>query len=300
MSRLRRDILKPLIISFSTYKDYSMTPLNKDLQSKTQASVKSLNRETVKTKIMLVSLITLSVAFMASQLIAGEMGSLKNWYESSYKSQNSGDLKSLEALPDTKMYVSNHKEDDDISMLESGYDMIGSSGFTAGEVPPEQALAHAKTLKADTVLVYSKYGSAKTSSGKMQMIKEAAKLGKELTEKDLAEEPTNYKYYASYWAKLPAPLLGVHVIKLAKKESEENDKVVEYEGLKVLAVIKNSPAANAGLKRGDVLLKLANNKLNKPEELSNVVRQHQGQEVAVEFERNGKKNTTKTQISTKK
>ena len=277
-----------------------MTPLNKDLQSKTQASVKSLNRETVKTKIMLVSLITLGVAFMASQLIAGEMGSLKNWYESSYKSQNSGDLKSLEALPDTKMYVSNHKEDDDISMLESGYDMIGSSGFTAGEVPPEQALAHAKTLKADTVLVYSKYGSAKTSSGKMQMIKEAAKLGKELTEKDLAEEPTNYKYYASYWAKLPAPLLGVHVIKLAKKESEENDKVVEYEGLKVLAVIKNSPAANAGLKRGDVLLKLANNKLNKPEELSNVVRQHQGQEVAVEFERNGKKNTTKTQISTKK
>lgn len=277
-----------------------MTPLNKDLQSKTQASVKSLNRKIVKTKIMLVSLITLGVAFMASQLIAGEMGSLKNWYESSYKSQNSGDLKSLEALPDTKMYVSNHKEDDDISMLESGYDMIGSSGFTAGEVPPEQALAHAKTLKADTVLVYSKYGSAKTSSGKMQMIKEAAKLGKELTEKDLAEEPTNYKYYASYWAKLPAPLLGVHVIKLAKKESEENDKVVEYEGLKVLAVIKNSPAANAGLKRGDVLLKLANNKLNKPEELSNVVRQHQGQEVAVEFERNGEKNTTKTQINTKK
>ena len=300
MSRLRRDILKPIIISFSTYKDYSMTPLNKDLQSKTQASVKSLNRKIVKTKIMLVSLITLGVAFMASQLIAGEMGSLKNWYESSYKSQNSGDLKSLEALPDTKMYVSNHKEDDDISMLESGYDMIGSSGFTAGEVPPEQALAHAKTLKADTVLVYSKYGSAKTSSGKMQMIKEAAKLGKELTEKDLAEEPTNYKYYASYWAKLPAPLLGVHVIKLAKKESEENDKVVEYEGLKVLAVIKDSPAANAGLKRGDVLLKLANNKLNKPEELSNVVRQHQGQEVAVEFERNGEKNTTKTQINTKK
>ena len=277
-----------------------MMPLNKNSQNKTQASVISLERKTVKTKIMLLSLITLGAAFMATQLVAGEMGSLKNWYESSYKSQNSGDLKSLEALPDTKMYVSNHKEDDDISMLESGYDMIGSSGFTAGEVPPEQALAHAKTLKADTVLVYSKYGSAKTSSGKMQMIKEAAKLGKELTEKDLAVEPTNYKYYASYWAKLPAPLLGVHVIKLAKKESEDNDKVVEYEGLKVLAVIKDSPAANAGLKRGDVLLKLANNKLNKPEELSNVVRQHQGKEVAVEFERNGQKNTTKTQINTKK
>ncbi len=277
-----------------------MLSLNKDSHNKTQASVKTLDRKTVKTKIMLFSLITLGAALMASQLIAGEMGSLKNWYESSYKSQNSGDLKSLESVPDTKMYVSNHKEDDDISMLESGYDMIGSSGFTAGEVPPEQALAHAKALKADTVLVYSKYGSAKTSSGKIQMIKEAAKLGKELTEKDLVEEQTNYKYYASYWAKLPTPLLGVHVIKLAKKETAEDEKAVEYAGLKVLAVIKDSPAANAGLKRGDVLLKLANNQLNKPEELSNVVRQHQGQEVAVEFERNGEKNITKTLINTKK
>ena len=148
--------------------------------------------------------------------------------------------------------------------------------------------------------IWSKYGSAKTSSGKMQMIKEAAKLGKELTEKDLVEEQTNYKYYASYWAKLPTPLLGVHVIKLAKKETAEDEKAVEYAGLKVLAVIKDSPAANAGLKRGDVLLKLANNQLNKPEELSNVVRQHQGQEVAVEFERNGEKNITKTQINAKK
>ena len=277
-----------------------MMPLNKFSPNKTQASVKTFDSKTVKTKIMLFSLITLGAVLMVNQLIAGEMGSLKNWYESSYKSQNSGDLKSLDAVPDTKMYVSNHKEDDDISMLESGYDMIGSSGFTAGEVPPEQALAHAKALKADTVLVYSKYGSAKTSSGKMQMIKEAAKLGKELTEKDLVEEQTNYKYYASYWAKLPTPLLGVHVIKLAKKETAEDEKAVENEGLKVLAVIKDSPAANAGLKRGDVLLKLANNQLNKPEELSNVVRQHQGQEVAVEFERNGEKNVTKTLINAKK
>ena len=277
-----------------------MMPLNKVSHNKTQASAKTIDLKTVKTKIMLFSLITLGAVLIASQLIAGEMGTLKNWYESSYKSQNSGDLKSLQAVPDTKMYVSNHKEDDDISMLENGYDMIGSSGFTAGEVPPEQALAHAKAIQADTVLVYSKYGSAKTSSGKMHMIREAAKLGKELTEKDLNEEPTNYKYYASYWAKLPTPLLGVHVIKLAKKESEENDKVVEYDGLKVLAVIKDSPAANAGLKRGDVLLKLANNELNKPEELSNMVRQYQGKDVALEYERNGEKATIKTHINTQK
>lgn len=282
-----------------------MVPYTKQSMIKTSTDAKVLarlsdakaitvNQKTLKSKLMLISLLTLGVLFAATQLNAAE-----NWYEKSYKPQNSGDLKSAQANPDTKMYVSNHKEDDDISMLENGYDMMGSSGFTAGDVPADQALQYAKTLKADTVLVYSKYGSAKTASSKMQMIKEAAKAGKELTEKDLAEEPTNYKYYASYWAKLPTPLLGVHVIKLAKKESQEAEKAVEYEGLKVIAVIKDSPAAKAGLVRGDVLLTLANNQLNKPEELSTVVRKHQGQEVVVEYERNGEKNKATAKINTR-
>ncbi len=248
--------------------------------------------KTLKPKMMLLGLFAAGILFAAMQLSAAE-----NWYEKNYKSQNSGDLKSMQASPDTKMYVSNHKEEDDVTMLESGYDMMGSSGFTAGDVPADLALQHAKTLKADTVLVYSKYGSAKTGASKIQLIKEAAKAGKELSEEDLAEEPTNYKYYASYWAKLPAPLLGVHVIKLAKKESQEAEKATEIDGLKVIAVIKDSPAAKAGLMRGDTLIKLADSPLNKPEELSTIVRQHQGKEVAVEYERNGEKNMAKAQIN---
>ncbi|PPD54591.1 MAG: hypothetical protein CTY10_07545 [Methylotenera sp.] len=260
-----------------------------------QAHAIATENKTLKPKMMLLGLFTVGILFAAMQLQAAE-----NWYEKNYKSQNSGDLKSMQAAPDTKMYVSNHKEDDDISMLENGYDMMGSSGFTAGDVSAEQALQHAKTLKADTVLVYSKYGSAKTATSKIEMIKEAAKLGKELTEKDLEQEPINYKYYASYWAKLPAPLLGVHVIKLAKKESEEAEKATELDGLKVIAVIKDSPAAKAGIVRGDTLLKLAGNSLNKPEELSTVVRKHQGQEVVVEYERNGEKSIAMAQINARK
>jgi hypothetical protein len=32
------------------------------------------------------------------------------------------------------------------------------------------------------------------------------------------EDEEAYQYYASYWAKLPMPLLGLHVIKLKHKE----------------------------------------------------------------------------------
>jgi PDZ domain len=220
----------------------------------------------------------------------------ENLYEKNYKVQNTSNLASLQASPDTKMYVSNHKDEDNISMLENGFDLMGSSGFDAGNVSPELALQYAKAIKADTVLVYSKYGSAKTAVSKIQMIKEAAKKngGGEVEAKDLEADTTIYKYFASYWAKLPMPLLGVHIVKLNRVDEED---VVAEKGITVLAVIKGSPAEKAGLKRGDVLYKLSDVELDKPEELSTVVRKFQGQNVPIEFERDGQKSIANAQIN---
>ena len=233
-------------------------------------------------KWMLIGLLTTGTLLMATKLLAAE-----NLYEKNYKAQNTGNLASLEPSPDTKMFVSNHKDKDNISMLENGYDMMGTTGFEAGEVSPDLALQHAKAIKADTVLVYSKYGSAMTASSKIETYKEAAKKnGGEIDEKDLVEDDVKYKYYASYWVKLPPPLLGVHVVKLARP-TEEGEKKDELKGLRVLAVIKGSPAEAAGILRGDMLLKLNDTELNKAEELSKVVREHQGKNVAIAYEREG-------------
>jgi PDZ domain len=256
------------------------------------AAAKAVDIKKITAKWMLASLIATGALLVATTLFAAE-----NPYEKNYKSQNTGNLVSLEANPDTKMYVSNHKDKDNISMLESGYDMMGTTGFEAGAVPSEMALQHAKTIKADTVLVYTKYGAALTSSSKFDTYKEAAKKnGGEIDEKDLVEEDIQYKYYASYWAKLPPPLLGVHVIKLARP-TEEGEKKDELKGLRVLAVIKGSPAEAAGILRGDMLLKLNDTDLNKAEELSKVVREHQGKSVAIAYERDGVMNTVKAQIN---
>ena len=240
----------------------------------------------------LISLVLLLV-FSASASAAD------NLYAQNYKAQNTSNLVSLQANPDTKMYVSNHKDDDNISMLESGYDMMGTSGFEAGEVPADLALQHGKAIKADTVLVYSKYGSAKTAASKIAMIKESAKKnGGMVDPKDMVDEPTQYKYFASYWAKLPPPLLGVHIIKLTPKNSGHDDNATATNnGLKILAVIKGSPAEKAGLMRGDVLYKIGATVLNKPEALSPAVRQLQGQTVAIEYARDGAKAITTAQIN---
>jgi membrane-associated protease RseP (regulator of RpoE activity) len=259
---------------------------------KTGKGAKAIDLKKIAAKWMLMALLAMGTMLVATKLLAAE----DNPYQKNYKAQNTGNLVSLQASPDTKMYVSNHKEDDNISMLESGYDMMGSSGFEAGDVKADLALQHGKAIKADTVLVYSKYANVKTDASKIQMIREAAKKGNEIDEKDL-EDKTNYAYYASYWAKLPAPLLGVHIIKLVPKQVDEAAPAVENKGLKVLAVIKDSPAAKAGLVRGDVLMKIADAELNKPEELSAIVGKHQGKNVMIEYERDGAMVATKADIN---
>ncbi|MDP3678002.1 MAG: PDZ domain-containing protein [Methylotenera sp.] len=231
---------------------------------------------------MLLSLLSLGVLIFANQLYAAEV----NPYAKNYKEQNTYQLKSLEAHPEPEIFVSNHKEDDNISMLENGYDMIGSSGFAATEASSDLALAHAKAIKADTVLVYRKYASAKTASSKLQLIKEAAKTGGEIDPNDLQEEPMQYQYYASYWAKLPMPLLGVHIIKLKQKVEEDVQEVIKEEpGLKIIAVIKASPAAKAGIVKGDTLLKIGDVALAQPDDLFAALKRYAGQTIAVALQR---------------
>lgn len=234
-------------------------------------------------KYLLMSFLTFSLVFFT--LISGAQADESNPYAKNYKEQNTNQLKSLNPNPDTKLYVSNHKEDDNISMLENGYDMIGSSGFSAFEASPDLALQHAKAIKADTVLIYKKYESAKTASSKLQLVKEAAKKGGEIDPNDLTEEPTQYYFYASYWAKLPMPLFGVHVIKLKQQSSDSNLETAEEPGLKIIAVIKDSPAAKAGIVRGDTLMKLGDVAIATKDDLFAAVKKYAGQTVSAIVER---------------
>lgn len=271
-------------------KQVNSTPMRRNSQPQT-AAVTLSKRQTLLKHWTLLMAFTIFTLLISTWVSAGE-----NLYAKHYKAQNASGLTSSQATPDTKMYVSNHKEDDNISMLENGYDMMGSSGFEGGDVSADLALAHGKAIKADVVLVYSKYGSAKSASSKMEMIREAAKTGRELTEKDMVDEPTVYKYYASYWAKLPTPTLGVHVIKLVPKSSDPNADT-EIPGLQLLAVIKDSPAAKAGLARGDRLLKVNNTVLDKPEDLTAAVRQLKGQIVDIHYLRADVEETTKVRLN---
>ncbi|OYY95671.1 MAG: hypothetical protein B7Y32_07715 [Methylophilales bacterium 16-45-7] len=85
-------------------------------------------------------------------------------------------------------------------------------------------------------------------------------------------------------------------MKLVPKSTDPEERS-EIPGLQLLAVIKDSPAAKAGLVRGDRLIKINNVKLEKPEDLTSTVRQLRGQTVDLQYLRADTELSTKAQLN---
>ena len=100
-----------------------------------------------------------------------------------------------------------------------------------------------------------------------------------------------YDFYASYWVKLPKPTFGTHFIELGKGENREN-----AEGVQVIAVIKGSAAAKAGILRNDSITSINGQKVTTPDELITLIRKHKGSDIDVGYMRNGKSSVTVASI----
>ena len=210
-----------------------------------------------------------------------------NPYVANFTSRNRPSLGLQPEAGAPKLYRGVVETADYQRMLEDGYDLLGYSKFEANTVSPELAMEQAKQLKADVVLVYSKVVGNVPATVQLQQIRERARqhadadqatkqkaMGEVLAE---AEDRQLYEYFATYWAKLAPPLIGVHITSL---QDEERKNAV---GLDVLAVIKQSPADKAGIQHGDVLLKIGEVTLDKPELLSQAARRYAGQAVEVSY-----------------
>lgn len=228
---------------------------------------------------------------IASVTMSSLLHAEDNPYTANYQKQNQGNLHSLQTEASPQLFSGKNRDADNISMLENGYDLMGFSNFEAEEVSPDLAVAHGKAIQSDAILVYVKKAGNASPSAKMEVIKEAVKKGKVLTEKDVAAVPGKYRYYASYWAKLPPPVLGIHVIKLVPRDvleaDEKSEALTDAEGVRLIAVIHDSAAEKAGLQRGDQLLSINREKVDDAAGLSNLVRRFRGNPVSLEIKRSG-------------
>ena len=218
--------------------------------------------------------------------------SVENAFEKNYQIQSPKGFQSFSKNPNTKMMRGWSQKTDKFKMLEDGYDLMGHSNFTGPYTSPNLALQHAKSIKADMVLLYdrqindssraTRIKKARDKARKANRVKETGNLTEiEINDDDLVDENIKYEINATYWVKLPKPTFGAHFIKL-------NSGIEKINGVQIIAIIKGSPAEIAGILKNDSITSIAGVSVKKPDDLISAIRKNKGKLIEVGFIRGGK------------
>ncbi|MCH9781777.1 PDZ domain-containing protein [Methylophilaceae bacterium] len=239
-----------------------------------------------------------AILFIFSNTVLAE----ENLFEKNFQRQSPKDFQSFAPKVDTKIMRGWEEKSDNIKMLEDGYDLLGFSGFSSPNLSPEVAREHGQKVKADMVLLYDRQINENTRASAIKKARDRvlAKQIKEtkgnlteieITEEDLADSNSLYTFKATYWVKLPKPTFGTHFIKIGKGENQS-----EVAGALVIAVIKGSPAAKAGILKNDSIVMIDKVTVNTPEDLIKVIRKSKGKTVMVKYVRNGEQASVKVSL----
>ncbi|HEY7986438.1 MAG TPA: PDZ domain-containing protein [Methylophilaceae bacterium] len=227
----------------------------------------------------------LALLFLGSTVIvaaAQDAGSAENPYTKNYVARAGVQGSTKQNEP--KIFRGIDKEADYQRLLEDGFDMLGSSSFQDTVVPVQQLMEQEEKVGADIALVYSTALTRVPDALKMQQAKaDAARKSEDEEQTNIDKDAPGmerlplsqpfYDYYATYWVKLPPPVLGLHV------QDHQIDK--DKPGLPIVAVIKGSPAAAADLRKGDVVLKIGDVEAKSGAVLVQTVRANMGKTVEI-------------------
>jgi hypothetical protein len=224
----------------------------------------------------------------------------ENVFEKNYQIQSAKGFQSFSKNLNTKMMRGWAQKTDKFKMLEDGYDLMGHSNFTGPYTSPNLALQHAQSIKADMVLLYDRQindssratmiKKARDKARKANRVKEVGNLTEiEINDDDLVDENVKYEINATYWVKLPKPTFGAHFIKL-------NSDAESISGVQIIAVIKGSPAAIAGILKNDSITSIAEVPVNKPEDLISQIRKNKGKLIEVGYLRGGKQSKVNVKL----
>jgi len=199
-------------------------------------------------------------------------------------------------------------DNDTRRMLENGYSCIGISSFNAANVNTASAIAQAKKVRADTVVVYSEYTG--TVSGSMPINYPDSQTTTGFHSGGIYGPGTGYvtysgssyyttygtktiyvpynihrfDYLATYWVKVKQFVLGVH---LAPLTDELRKEIGSNKGAYVNIVVKGSPAFNSDVLVGDIIRKFNSEEVVDAPHLQSLLNANRGKEIQVELFRNG-------------
>lgn len=218
-----------------------------------------------------------------------------------------------------QLYRGNDIEQDALKMFENNYNLVGYSSFNAGNVDVNGAVTQAKKVNASVVILYSKYtGSVSglfpltlpdTRTSTTSLYGTAYGSGGYAIYSGTAntttyETKTTYipytvhrsDYLATYWIKMKPPIFGTHIRDLTP---EIKQQIGSNKGVLIYAVIKDSPAFEADILKGDVIKKIGDVSVYDPESFQRALSVYEGKETNVTILRGGKEITKSVKLRTR-
>jgi membrane-associated protease RseP (regulator of RpoE activity) len=194
-------------------------------------------------------------------------------------------LPSYVSVPgDIKIYSTDNFERDVQELTRKSYSVVGRSSFSAASnnATDGQLREQARTIGAQIVLV--RPGYTRTTYGALP-----------LSAPQTAATPGSKALLMPSAAMPSSDLAAVFLVKLFSRvglspgalDDETRRRLKRNGGILVLEVVEGSPAFNAGVRPGDVLLAIELERIQFVDQYLRLLNQYQGSTVTFTFDRNG-------------
>jgi S1-C subfamily serine protease len=186
-------------------------------------------------------------------------------------------------------------------MFGDGFRLLGYSSFNGKEASERQVKQQGETVMADRVLVYAKYSGTERSAVPLTLPNTATATtnyygsggyGSAVTTVNgttttmVPISVRRYDQMATFWIRaIPNPILGIDMRDLTP---QQRAAFQTNKGVTVNAVQKDTPAYHADLLKGDVFKSVGSIEVTDGHELQQLLQKFAGQQVKVEFIRDGK------------
>ena len=186
---------------------------------------------------------------------------------------------------------------DETQLENDGYVLIGRSSFNAQSQHEHGVTQQAKKVGAARALWYNKHTHTETTTGRSLYSSQpkydssGTIVGFNNKYRDETYKTMYFDHGASYWAKVSDRVIRLGV---AVKDHTQN----QQQGMEIVGVRKDSPAAQAGLQKGDILRRIGEVKIYNRGAFLRALKKYAGTITQVVFLQNGEEFTRDIKLNT--
>jgi len=195
-----------------------------------------------------------------------------------------------------KIYNSFDLQADEKRLIEDGYDILGYSSFIGPQSDQKNAFNLGKKIRSEIIIINSRFVERVSGGTQIVMMPVIGGYGGMIG----GAHPVSFDRYeqtAFFFAKLSPEKIswGVRWVPLTTQQATA---IGSGKGVSVLAVVRGSPAFDANVLSGDIILAVAGQDISTPERLLKVKADYAGQSVPLSIIRAGQPQTLEIKLPT--